>query len=428
MSLLPESFREELCKLAFLSTGESSPNPPVSCLITNSDNTKILAQGRTSPTGGPHAERNAYSEFLKNGFSEMPHNVWVTLEPCTHHGKTPPCLDLILEYKPKTLYYGWKDPNPLVKAENGLEECRRQGIRVVNDPDMQRIAEESLFGFSSRIETQNPSMIIKTAVSTEGFFASKDKSRTQLSGKQSSYYTSLLRAKCDAVLVGPGTLFHDNPGLDFRFSTVETSQPRKSLTKEFQKTEGILPEDVAENRTGASALIRNVLKYGIDTDVQRIHGVFENAYQPYRVFIVFEEKNITKEFLEKQKRINQRLGSRKCVFFIKKDSQIRLDTREELRSLSENELFSVDSNFLAEEVLKILAQIGVNLLLVEGGNLIYEKFQSKMKTNDAILKIQTTVSIPDGIKPKINTEDSTLLWKAKLEEDLWEVHRCLRDS
>ncbi|TGM60891.1 bifunctional diaminohydroxyphosphoribosylaminopyrimidine deaminase/5-amino-6-(5-phosphoribosylamino)uracil reductase RibD [Leptospira adleri] len=417
MSLLPESFREELCKLAFLSTGESSPNPPVSCLITNADNTKILAQGRTSPTGGSHAERNAYSEFLKNEDSAIPHNVWVTLEPCAHHGKTPPCIDLILENRPKTLYYGWKDSNPLVKAENGLEECRRQGIQVVQDPDLQRIAEESLFGFSSRIETQNPSMIIKTAVSKEGFFASKDKSRTQLSGKQSSYYASLLRAKCDAVLVGPGTMFYDNPGLDFRFSNEEFTNSKRILTKE-----------VSKNRTGASALIRNVLKYGLDTDVQRIHGVFENAYQPYRVFIIFEEKNITEEFLEKQKRINQKLGSRKCVFFIKKDSHIGSKTKEELKSLSEKELFSADSEFLADEVLKILAQIGVNLLLVEGGNLIYEKFQSKMKTNDAVLKIQTQVSIPDGIHPKINTEGLELLWKAELEEDLWEVHRCLRDS
>ncbi|EMG01218.1 cytidine and deoxycytidylate deaminase zinc-binding region [Leptospira borgpetersenii str. 200701203] len=170
MTLLPEEFREELRKLSFLSTGESSPNPPVSCLITNVDNTRILAKGRTSPTGGPHAERNAYYEFVKNGFFKEPHNVWVTLEPCTHSGKTPPCLDLILEHKPKTLYYGRKDPNPLVRGNEGLELCRRRGILVVAEPGLREIAEESLFGFVSRIERKKPSMILKTALSKEGFF------------------------------------------------------------------------------------------------------------------------------------------------------------------------------------------------------------------------------------------------------------------
>ncbi|MBM9500182.1 dihydrofolate reductase family protein [Leptospira sp. 201903071] len=427
MSLLPESFREELRKLAFLSTGESSPNPPVSCLITNRDNTKILAQGRTSPTGGPHAERNAYSEFLKNGFSDTPHNLWVTLEPCAHHGKTPPCLDLILEYRPKTLYYGWKDPNPLVKNKNGLEECLRQGIDVIQDPTLQKIAEESLFGFSSRLETQSPSMILKTAVSKEGFFASSDKKRTQLSGKLSSYYTSLLRAKCDAVLVGPGTLFYDIPGLDFRFPKAETSEVRKNLTKEFQETEIIHVREFRENSSGASALLKNVLKFGMDSDIQRIHGVFENAYQPYRVFIIFEEMNITEEFLEKQKRINERVGSQKCVFLIRNTAVLGEKTKEELGKLSERELFFFDSTNLAEETLKILSEIGVNILLVEGGNLLYEKFQSKMKTNDVILKIQTATSIREGIQPKLKTDDSTLLWKSKLEEDIWEAHRCLRD-
>lgn len=66
MAPLPETFREELRKLSFLSTGESSPNPPVSCIITDVENSKILAKGRTSPIGGPHAERNAYYEFSYN--------------------------------------------------------------------------------------------------------------------------------------------------------------------------------------------------------------------------------------------------------------------------------------------------------------------------------------------------------------------------
>ncbi|RHX85635.1 bifunctional diaminohydroxyphosphoribosylaminopyrimidine deaminase/5-amino-6-(5-phosphoribosylamino)uracil reductase RibD [Leptospira stimsonii] len=428
MSSLPESFREELRKLAFLSTGESSPNPPVSCLITNVENTKIFAQGRTSPTGGPHAERNAYSEFLKNGYSDTPHNVWVTLEPCSHHGKTPPCLDLIFEYRPKTLYYGWNDPNPLVKIKNGLEECVEKGINVVQDSTLQTIAKESLFGFASRLETQTPSMIFKTAVSKEGFFASSDKRRTQLSGKLSSYYSSLLRAKCDAVLVGPGTLFHDVPGLDFRFSKLGSTESMKNLTKEFQKTEGLPVQEFQENFSGASALLKNILKLGMDSDIQRIHEVFENAYQPYRVFIIFEERNVTKEFLEKQKGINRRIGSRKCIFLIKKDFLLGEEIKEELRALSEKELFLIDSNFLAEETLRILSEIGVNLLLVEGGNLIYETFQSRMKANDTILKIRTATSIQEGIEPNLKTDESSLLWKANLEEDQWEAHRCLQDS
>ncbi|WP_078125278.1 bifunctional diaminohydroxyphosphoribosylaminopyrimidine deaminase/5-amino-6-(5-phosphoribosylamino)uracil reductase RibD [Leptospira alexanderi] len=454
MTPLPEKFREELRKLSFLSTGESSPNPPVSCLITDVDNTRILAKGRTSPTGGPHAERNAYYEFVKNGFSQKPHNVWVTLEPCTHSGKTPPCLDLILEHKPKTLYYGRKDPNPLVRENEGLELCRRGGILVVAEPGLREIAEESLFGFVSRIERKKPSMILKTALSKEGFFSSKDKFPIRFSGNISNHLTSILRAKCDAVLVGPGTLFRDNPGLEFRIGEnngldisrgfeaesdleragvlkFEYGSSFKGELKDLDHVAGKNPGSTnIPNRNegffGASYFLKNVLKYGFEPEILEIHRKFRERYQPYRVFVIFEEKNIPKGWIEKQKEINGKNGSKKCIFLFKRGAFFEERTREQLRSLTEKEIYTFDPETLAEECFAFLSSIGVNLLLVEGGNLMYETFSSKMWENDLILKIRSSRSVSDGIKPLLVTNAETLFWKTNVGEDIWEAHGCLR--
>ncbi|WP_061231043.1 bifunctional diaminohydroxyphosphoribosylaminopyrimidine deaminase/5-amino-6-(5-phosphoribosylamino)uracil reductase RibD [Leptospira weilii] len=468
MTPLPEKFREELRKLSFLSTGESSPNPPVSCLITDIDNTRILAKGRTSPTGGPHAERNAYYEFVKNGFSKTPHNVWVTLEPCTHSGKTPPCLDLILEHRPKTLYYGRKDPNPLVWENEGLELCRREGILVVAEPGLVEIAEESLFGFVSRIERKKPSMILKTALSKEGFFSSKDKFPIRFSGNISNHLTSILRAKCDAVLVGPGTLFRDNPGLEFRIENWPTdlegmrekifgenngldigrrfeaeSDLEKAGVLKFEygssfqgeledldhvagKSSGTADISYENEKFGASNFLKNILKYGFNPEILEIHRKFRERYQPYRVFIIFEERNIPKGWIEKQREINEKNGSKKCVFLFKRGAFFEERTKEQLRYLTEREIYTFDPETLAEECFAFLSSIGVNLLLVEGGNLMYGTFSSKMQENDLILKIQSSRSVSDGIRPLLVTNEETLFWKTNVGEDIWEAHGCLR--
>ncbi|PJZ58015.1 bifunctional diaminohydroxyphosphoribosylaminopyrimidine deaminase/5-amino-6-(5-phosphoribosylamino)uracil reductase RibD [Leptospira barantonii] len=416
MTFLPETFREEMRKLSFLSTGETSPNPPVSCLITDIHNRQILAYGKTSPTGGPHAERNAYDQFVKNGLAGTAHNVWVTLEPCTHHGKTPPCMDLILEHKPKTLYYGWKDPNPLVNVRQGLEEAKQNGIAVVQDSTLAQIASESLFGFASRIETKRPAMILKTAVSREGFFAAEDKTQIQLSGSLSSRLTSILRTKCDAVLVGPGTLYHDRPGLDFRPEPTGNSEVTTFSVEEESPIED----------AGFSALLKNILKYANDSEIRKIHTEREAAYQPYRIFIIFEERNITEEWISKQKRINEKYGSKKCIFLIAKDAVLDHGTKEILLSLTEKEIRAFEPSRLAEECFEFFSELGINLLLVEGGNLLYKTFSPKMKKNDLILKILSTRSIVKGIEPALETNAKTLQWKTKVGEDIWEAHGCLQ--
>ncbi|TGK31046.1 bifunctional diaminohydroxyphosphoribosylaminopyrimidine deaminase/5-amino-6-(5-phosphoribosylamino)uracil reductase [Leptospira gomenensis] len=420
MSILPEVFREELRKLAFLSTGESSPNPPVACILTDPDNARILAKGRTSPTGGAHAEKNAYSvfsEISERGIA-VPHNVWVTLEPCSHQGKTPPCIDLILRYKPKTLYFGWKDPNPLVRENDGLELCRRAGIEVVSDPDLQTIASQTLFGFASRLEKKKPSMILKTAVSREGHFAPLDKSRFPLSGKVSNHLTSILRAKCDAVLVGPGTLFRDKPGLEFR-----TESLLSDLSSDIIGEQTIVEESSA-TQGGVSGFLEDLFRFGADPEIISVHRSTPERYQPYRVFIIFEESNITEEWIEKQESIERKFGLKRCVFFLKKDVVIAKRILRKLSTLSRFEPFRFEGSDLAEECLSVLTSIGVNRLLVEGGNLIYETFSARADGNDIILKIQTPVSLPNGILPALKTDSKFSFWKRNAGEDVWEAYRC----
>lgn len=94
--------------------GYSSPNPPVACTITDLDD-NILSEAYTQKVGENHAEKEAYRK-LGNNF-HRPHKVYVTLEPCSHFGKTPPCLDLILTKKPQKIIIGSRDPNPLVQKK-----------------------------------------------------------------------------------------------------------------------------------------------------------------------------------------------------------------------------------------------------------------------------------------------------------------------
>jgi len=139
-----EEIYSKLVELSFQATGISSPNPPVACVITEIDG-NIISTGYTQIIGNNHAEREAYSNF-KN----VPHYTFVTLEPCTHFGRTPPCLDLILQQKPKKLFIGNLDQNPIVKKNSNLQKLSELGIEVILDENIKKISDSFLEGFFSR--------------------------------------------------------------------------------------------------------------------------------------------------------------------------------------------------------------------------------------------------------------------------------------
>jgi diaminohydroxyphosphoribosylaminopyrimidine deaminase / 5-amino-6-(5-phosphoribosylamino)uracil reductase len=393
----------ELKNLSFLAMGYSSPNPPVACIITDLEG-RILREGYTQKTGENHAERDAYRNFDK----ETRHLVFVTLEPCTHFGKTPPCIDLILEYKPDCVYYGLSDTNPLVRKRDGIKECIDNGIQVVQSPEIAEIAKIFLSGFLSRIEFNRPQVIIKSALSKEGFYSDIAKSKLSLSNSFSNQITQMLRAKFDAVIVGPITVYVDYPGLDFRGVEVnefENLQPNLKTTNNFLEI-----------------LIGNFY----NKDSIQIHSSKITDYQPLRIFVISLKRIPDLGFFKKQSLLNEKLGSKKVLFFIldfDPDNYSHKNLYIKMDEISiESPVIIEDKNTILESMYEKFSSLSLNTILIEGGNFLYKIFSENLKTNDQIYFIRTQKTIEKGILPDIELANKRKIQELKIDNDTWEVY------
>lgn len=194
----------------------SSPNPPVGCVIVRDG--RLIGQGHTQQAGGPHAEVMAMRDAQARGESLRGATAYVTLEPCSHHGRTPPCADALIREGLARVVVALHDPNPLV-AGQGAARLRAAGIVVdelpADHPDA-IAAREIKIGFLSRMVRQRPWVRLKVAASLDG--------RTALDNGVSQWITSPAaredgqhwRARASAVLTGIGTVLDDNPRLDVR--------------------------------------------------------------------------------------------------------------------------------------------------------------------------------------------------------------------
>lgn len=213
----PATALQEATAQALQATLVSDPNPRVGCVITSPDG-QLLGQGHTQRTGGPHAEIMALRDATGRGHSAVGATAYVTLEPCSHHGRTPPCCDALIEAGIAKVLVAQQDPNPLV-AGQGIARLRAAGIEVSvlspNDP-VAHATRELNIGFFSRMIRQAPWVRMKIAASLDG--------KTALDNGASQWITSdaartdghAWRARASAVLTGIGTVLADNPRLDVR--------------------------------------------------------------------------------------------------------------------------------------------------------------------------------------------------------------------
>lgn len=203
----------------------SPPNPPVGCVIVRDG--RLIGQGHTQQAGGPHAEVMAMRDAQARGESLQGATAYVTLEPCSHHGRTPPCADALIREGFSRVVVALHDPNPLV-AGQGVARLRAAGITVDElQPDHPEAIEarEIKIGFLSRMVRQRPWVRLKVAASLDG--------RTALGNGVSQWITSPAaredgqhwRARASAVLTGIGTVLDDDPRLDVRAFDV----PRQPL-------------------------------------------------------------------------------------------------------------------------------------------------------------------------------------------------------
>lgn len=216
LSALDEDRLRAALALAQHAIGLSEPNPRVGCLISDARG-EALASGWTQQAGGPHAEVMALREAARQGLQTQGGCAWVSLEPCAHHGRTPPCCDALIAAGLKRVVVAVQDPFPGVDGR-GIARLRAAGIEVVLAPpgETRQAAREINIGFFSRLERGRPWVRLKVAMSLDA--------RTALGDGRSQWITSAAarqdghawRRRAGAVLTGIGTVLADDPRLDVR--------------------------------------------------------------------------------------------------------------------------------------------------------------------------------------------------------------------
>lgn len=206
-------------RLAKKGIGYVSPNPMVGAVIVKDD--EIIASGYHQKYGSLHAERNAFADCIKSGKSAEGADLYVTLEPCCHYGKTPPCTDAIIENKIKRVFIGSSDPNPLV-AGKGVEILRNNGIEVYTGilKDECDALNEVFFHY---ITTKTPFVIMKYAMTMDGKIACYTGESKWITGEKSRMNVHIDRHRYSAIMVGVNTVIKDNPMLDCRADILENT-------------------------------------------------------------------------------------------------------------------------------------------------------------------------------------------------------------
>ena len=217
MSDLSTTPMHEALTLARAAIGLTDPNPRVGCVLVAA-NGRVIGRGHTQQAGGPHAEVMALRDAVANGQSPRGATAHVTLEPCAHHGRTPPCCDALIEAGIARVVMAMEDPFPLV-AGQGAARLRAAGIEVV-EGELADEAYELNIGFFSRVQRGRPWVRLKAAVSLDGRTALNNGASQWITGPDARADGHAFRKRASAVLTGVGTLLEDNPRLDVRL--VET--------------------------------------------------------------------------------------------------------------------------------------------------------------------------------------------------------------
>ena len=246
-------------ELAKLGAGNVAPNPMVGAVLVYDD--KIIGEGYHKQYGGPHAEVNAIGRDAQSGLKSMlsKSTLYVSLEPCAHHGKTPPCTDLIIQHKIPKVVIGCRDPFIEVNGK-GIEKLKSAGVEVVLG-----ILEEECKELNKRFFTfhtlRRPYIILKWAETSDAFIANADYSRVFITNEYTNRLVHQWRSEEAAILIGTNTALHDNPELTTRL--VEGKNPVRLVVDTNLK----LPTSLKIFNRGTTAIIFNGIKNEDDNNL-----------------------------------------------------------------------------------------------------------------------------------------------------------------
>ncbi len=337
-----KKFMELAISLARKGIGSVEPNPAVGAVLVK--NGRIIGKGWHKKFGGPHAEINAISDCRKKGFNPAGSTMYVTLEPCCHFGKTPPCTDAIIKAGVKKVVVAVIDPSPHAKGK-GIKLLRKAGVEVQTGL-CKKQAEILNAPFFKNVTAGKPWIIIKWAQSRDGFLASK---KTKwISNKKSRIDAHRLRRRIDAIIVGINTVIADDP-----------------LLIEVPKRKD-----------------RKITRVVLDSNLRiPLNCRIIKTTNKSPVLIITSKKTIKKNF--------------------EKASQIRQKGAEILTVPVKNGL--CDINYLIKELSKRRFQ----QVLIEGGSAVINSFLKTGLADEIVVYIASSVIGPNGKAPiKIAVDES----------------------
>ncbi|PKN40641.1 MAG: riboflavin biosynthesis protein RibD [Deltaproteobacteria bacterium HGW-Deltaproteobacteria-18] len=214
-------FMDQAIRLAGQGLGHTAPNPCVGAVLVR--DREVVAEGWHTACGQPHAEVEALRDAQAKGVDPRGCTLYVTLEPCNHHGRTPPCTQAILEAGIAEVVIGCLDPNPSV-AGGGADRLRDRGVKVRSGLREQE-CRDLIADFLVWQTTARPYSILKLATTLDGKIATRDGQAAWISGEASRHEVHRLRTWCGAVIVGGGTFRADNPMLTCRLPEYDGPQP-----------------------------------------------------------------------------------------------------------------------------------------------------------------------------------------------------------
>lgn len=227
-----EVFMKRALLLAARAEGRTRPNPMVGAVVVKGG--RIIGEGFHRKAGEPHAEVVALSEAGKKAGGA---SLYVTMEPCCHWGRTPPCTEAILARGIRRVVIGSIDPNPLVSGK-GIRHLRKFSVKTtlnVLSKESRRLNE----AYITFMKTGRPFVVMKAAISADGCIATADGESRWISGEKSREFVHGLRARADAVMVGVGTVLSDDPMLTVRYGKNGGASPYKVIVDSALR----IPED-----------------------------------------------------------------------------------------------------------------------------------------------------------------------------------------
>ncbi len=266
-----DKYMKKCIELAKGGEGQTSPNPLVGCVVLDKDGNEI-STGFHHKYGENHAERDALLK-LTNG-EEKGGTLIVNLEPCSHHGKTPPCADLIIERGLKRVVIGMQDVNPIV-AGNGIKKLKNAGIEVVEHvlEDECKILNEV---FIKNMTQKKVFVAIKTATTLDGKIATQNGSSKWITSEKARQEVKVIRNRYDAIMTSSATILADNPTMLHRKKIILDRKLRTNLEVPIYKNGEIyLFNDSLDMFEGGV----NFIKTPVHDDKLDLEFVFNKAYE-----------------------------------------------------------------------------------------------------------------------------------------------------